>query len=118
MDVENLEFFKERLEKMRDELESESEMTVHNMQEESTLYPDPTDRAALESEHITTLRIRDRERKLLVKVDAALERIANGTFGECEDCGGEIGIERLKIRPVTTLCIQCKSDRELEEKHK
>ena len=103
-----LQQIKLRLEEMQAEIVGESEETVHGMQEESTLYPDPNDRASLETEHINNLRIRDRERKLLGKVEEALERVENNTFGYCEECGNEIGKERLLIRPVTTFCVVCK----------
>ena len=76
---------------------------------------DPTDRAALESDRNFLLRMRDRERKLLTKISEAFERIEDGSYGRCEECGGEIGIERLKARPVTTLCIACKSAQEVRE---
>ena len=106
---------KVRLEEMQAEILGESEETVHAMQEESTLYPDPNDRASLETEHINNLRIRDRERKLLTKVEEALERVEKKTFGYCENCGSEIGEERLLIRPVTTYCIVCKETLEAAE---
>ncbi len=77
---------------------------------------DPTDRATLESDRNFVLRMRDRERKLLSKIDEAFARIEDGSYGRCEMCGGEIGIERLKARPVTTLCIECKSEQEARER--
>ena len=113
--AKQLKKFKVRLEEMQAELLGESEETVHAMQEESTLFPDPNDRASLETEHINNLRIRDRERKLLTKVEEALERVEKKTFGYCENCGSEIGEERLLIRPVTTYCIVCKETLEAEE---
>jgi DnaK suppressor protein len=79
-------------------------------------FPDPTDRASLEADRNFMLRIRDREHKLIKKIKKALERIDNGTFGICESCGEEIGIERLKARPVTSQCIECKSKEEALEK--
>ena len=115
MKEKQLEKFRVRLEEMQRELVGESEETVLAMQEESTLYPDPNDRASLETEHINNLRIRDRERKLLTKVQEALERIENKTFGICEECGNEIAKERLLIRPVTTFCVSCKESLEAEE---
>jgi DnaK suppressor protein len=75
-------------------------------------FPDPTDRALLESNRNFTLRLRDRDRKLVAKIKVALKRIENGTFGICEGCGGEIEEKRLLARPVTTLCIDCKTDEE------
>ncbi len=115
MQEKDLISFKQRLEKMRAELLDESDETVQDMREESTLYPDPSDRASMESEHINLLRIRDRERKLLGKIDEALERVKDNTFGLCEECGEEIGVERLQIRPVTTFCIRCKETLEAQE---
>ena len=113
--AKQLEKIKVRLEEMQADILGESEETVHGMQEESTLYPDPNDRASLETEHINNLRIRDRERKLLTKVQEALERVEKKTYGYCENCGSEIGEERLLIRPVTTYCIICKETLEAAE---
>ena len=107
--------FRERLDKMRSELEGDSEETVQEMREENNLYPDPSDRATSETEHINLLRIRDRERKLMSKIDEAIDRLSNGSFGICEECGEEIDIERLNIRPVTTFCIRCKETLEAQE---
>ncbi len=80
--------------------------------------PDPADRATLESDRNFTLRIRDRERRLIGKIKEALERIENGTYGICESCEEDISEKRLKARPVTTLCIDCKTKQEDEEKLK
>ena len=88
------------------------------MGEGRELFPDPTDRASLEDNRNLTLRIRDRERKLISKIDEALGRIEDGSYGRCEECGGEIGVERLRARPVTTLCIACKSQQEAEERRR
>jgi len=79
-------------------------------------FPDPTDRPSMEASRNSVLRIRDRERKLIFKIQEALQRLDNGEYGICEQCGEEIGIERLKARPVTTLCISCKSSQEIEER--
>jgi DnaK suppressor protein len=79
-------------------------------------FPDPTDRASLESDRNFLLRIKDRERKLIQKVKEALDRIDNGTFGICESCGRPISEKRLMARPVTTLCIECKTEREDQER--
>lgn len=79
-------------------------------------FPDMTDQAAAEVDKNFTLRLREREQKLLKKIDEALDRIANGTFGICENCGEEISLKRLKARPVTTYCIDCKTKQEEEEK--
>jgi len=79
-------------------------------------FPDPTDRASLEADRNFMLRIRDRENKLIKKIKKALDRIENGTFGMCEKCGEEISVKRLMARPVTTLCIDCKTKEEAFEK--
>jgi DnaK suppressor protein len=86
------------------------------MTAETTNFPDPNDRATQESDRSFELRIRDRERKLINKIKEALERIEEGTFGVCEMCEEEIGEARLKARPVTTLCIDCKMEQERKEK--
>ena len=86
------------------------------MTEQKENFPDPTDRATLESDRNFMLRIRDREHKLIKKIKKALERVENGTFGICESCGEEISVERLKARPVTTQCIECKTKEEALEK--
>jgi DnaK suppressor protein len=78
--------------------------------------PDTSDQASAEADQFFLLRLREREQKLLKKIDEALDRIANNTYGICERCGGEIGYKRLKARPVTTLCIDCKTKQEEEEK--
>jgi DnaK suppressor protein len=112
----DLTLFRKLLEERKRELLQEAERAVGTMNNESDeAYADPTDRAALESDRNFLLRMRDRERKLIGKIDEAVERIGVGTYGRCEECGGEIGIERLKARPVTTLCIQCKSAQEERE---
>jgi DnaK suppressor protein len=100
----------------RQELLSEAERTLGGMTKSKENFPDPTDRASLESDRNAMLRIRDRERKLIAKIDDALKRISDGSYGLCEECGGPIGLERLKARPVTTLCIGCKSDQEAQER--
>jgi DnaK suppressor protein len=79
-------------------------------------FPDMTDQASVEADQNFTLRLREREQKLLKKIDEALERIGNGTFGICESCGEEISLKRLEARPVTTLCIECKTRQEADEK--
>ena len=107
--------FRERLNSRRQELLDEAGRTVSGMTDTKENFPEPADRAAVESERNAILRIRDRERKLIAKIDAALERIEDGTYGVCEQCGERIGRERLKARPVTTLCIDCKADQEAEE---
>jgi len=113
-----LEFFRELLNERIDELLSQANETVSGMTSHKENLPDPSDRATLESDRNFTLRIRDRERKLIGKIKEALERIELGTYGICEDCGEEISTERLKARPVTTLCIDCKKTQETEERVK
>ncbi|MGH7857339.1 MAG: RNA polymerase-binding protein DksA [Candidatus Binatia bacterium] len=116
MNKRDLEFFRELLQERRVELLREAERTVDGMVDDKENTPDPTDRASLESNRNFELRIRDRERKLVSKIDEALKRIDDGSYGMCEECEESIGVERLKARPVTTLCIDCKSVQEAEEK--
>ncbi len=113
-----LNYFRELLKERLDELLSEANKTVTGMTNHKENLPDPSDRASLESDRNFTLRIRDRERKLIGKIKDALDRIENGSYGICEECGEEISAERLKARPVTTLCIECKKRQENEEKLK
>jgi RNA polymerase-binding transcription factor len=110
-----IEFFRNLLNQRMQELRSEAGKTVENMDEDEN-FPDPTDRASMESSRNSVLRIRDRERKLIFKIQEALTRLDDGNYGVCEQCGEEIGIERLKARPVTTLCIECKSSQEIAER--
>ena len=116
MDKELLDHFKLKLENMSHELLSEAEKTIHEMTDHTDNYPDPTDRATAESDRNFELRIRDRERKLLSKIKSALERIESNTYGICDDCGEDIDVQRLEARPVTTLCIECKTQQENTEK--
>lgn len=116
MDQKDLEMFRTRLNQMLDDILQKGEETIVDMTDDREVYADPADRATAESDRSFTLRLRDRERKLIKKIQAALQRIENGTFGECEECGEEIGVPRLKARPVTTLCINCKSMQEEDEK--
>ncbi len=116
MEKETLEKFREQLLQKRDEILNEAGRTLSDMTDQNENVPDPNDRATIESGRSFELRIRDRERKLLSKIELALERIEEGEFGICEDCGDEIGIKRLEARPVTTLCIECKTARETKER--
>ena len=116
MNKKLLEEFRTLLQTQMDELLDEAGKTVSDMTEEKTNFPDPTDRASLESDRNFELRIRDRERKLINKIRQALERIEDKTFGQCESCEELIGAERLRARPVTTLCIDCKTEQERQEK--
>jgi len=115
-DAEKLEYFRNILLEEMKALRGEADKTVTEMTADSSNFPDPTDRATQESDRNFELRIRDRERKLINKIKDALERIDNGEFGICEECGEEISDARLKARPVTTLCINCKIDEEQKEK--
>ncbi len=108
--------FQRLLLERRRELLHEAERTVGGMTASKENFPDPTDRALLESDRNALLRIRDRERKLIAKIDDALQRIQVGEYGLCESCGEPIGIDRLRVRPVTTLCIRCKESQEADER--
>ena len=116
MKKKQLDYFREILRERFQELVAEAEKTVTGMTTAKDNYPDPTDRASLESDRNFMLRIRDRERKLLSKITSALDRIESGDYGICEMCGDDIGEKRLKARPVTTLCIACKKKQEAMEK--
>jgi DnaK suppressor protein len=116
MKKKDLKFFNEHLAKRLEDLLDQADDTVSGMTDPKENFPDPTDRASHEANRNFMLRIRDREHKLIKKIKKALLRIENGTFGICEQCEEEISIERLKARPVTTQCIDCKSKEEALEK--
>ncbi len=116
MEVEKLDYFRNILAEEMKTLLSEAGKTVTEMNSDSSNFPDPTDRATQESDRNFELRIRDRERKLINKIKDALDRIDNGEFGVCEECGDEISEARLKVRAVTTLCINCKMEAEQKER--
>jgi len=116
MKKQDLEFFKNLLTKRLAELVSHADGTVSGMTKPKENFADPTDRASHEAERSFELRIRDREHKLIKKIKKTLIRIENGTFGLCDTCEEEISIERLKARPVTTQCIDCKTREEDMEK--
>ena len=116
MKKKEIDFFKEQLNNLLEELLSQADETVSGMTSPKENFPDPTDRASLEADRNFMLRIRDRESKLILKVKKALARIENSTFGICETCGEDISFERLKARPVTTQCIDCKTKEENLEK--
>lgn len=118
MKPEKLQTFRYLLTQKMNELLDEAEKTVTDMTTGKENFPDPNDRASLESDRNFELRIRDRERKLLAKIQEAIKRIDDGVFGMCEDCTGPISEKRLLARPVTTLCIDCKTKREKIEKLK
>jgi DnaK suppressor protein len=115
---EKMQAFKKLLNQKINELLSEAGKTVSEMTSGKENYPDPNDRASLESDRNFELRIRDRERKLIMKMQEAIKRIDDGTFGICEVCSGPISEKRLMARPVTTLCIDCKTKQEKMEKLK
>jgi DnaK suppressor protein len=112
MDQQDLQYFRQLPSDMLEEAQHNGDSTIEDLTISNELFADPADRASAESDRAFTLRIRDRERRLIRKIQAALQRIDDGTFGECEECGEEIGVARLKARPVTKLCINCKSRQE------
>jgi DnaK suppressor protein len=116
MNERQLEHFRNILVAWKRELMEEVDRTVHHMQDEASNFPDPNDRATQESEFGLELRTRDRERKLLKKIDSAIERIDDGTYGYCEETGEEIGLRRLEARPVATLSVEAQERRELAER--
>lgn len=116
MKKKDREYFKKLLTERLESLLDRADDTVSGMTTPKENFPDPTDRATLESDRNFMLRIRDREHKLIKKIKKALQRIDNDNFGICESCGEEISINRLKARPVTTQCIECKSKEEALEK--
>jgi len=116
MKKKDLEQFREDLVNQLEELLGHADDTVSGMTTPKENFPDPTDRASLEADRNFMLRIRDRESKLIKKIKKTLERIDTGTFGICEKCGENISIKRLKARPVTAQCIECKTKEEAVEK--
>lgn len=116
MNDKQLAYFREKLLQWRAELEEESLKTLHHLQEEPHNEPDVNDRASTETDWAIELRTRDRERKLIVKIDEALERIRNGSYGFCEETGIPIGIARLEARPIATLCLEAQEQHERMER--
>ncbi len=116
MKKKELKLLTEKLKAWKEELVHEATRTVDGMTTEKAQFADPTDRASMETDRNFLLRIRDRERKLITKIDSALERVEDGTFGLCDECGEGIEFKRLEARPVATLCIECKTKQEEEEK--
>ncbi len=116
MEHKVLDSFRKQLEEKRADILKEAERTLAELNDQSGNIPDPNDRASAESGRSFELRIRQREQKLLSKIDEALQRIEDGNFGECDSCGELIGLKRLEARPVTTLCIECKTAQESKEK--
>ncbi len=116
MNEAQIEHFRSILENWKSELMQEVDRTVHHMQDDAANFPDPNDRATQESEFGLELRTRDRERKLIKKIDESLASLDTGEYGFCESCGIDIGLRRLEARPTATLCIDCKTLDEIREK--
>ncbi|MEE9396846.1 MAG: RNA polymerase-binding protein DksA [Methylococcales bacterium] len=116
MDDNQTEHFRNILKSWKGQLMEEVDRTVHHMQDDAANFPDPNDRATQESEFSLELRTRDRERKLIRKIDEALTSLDSGDYGFCETCGIEVGVRRLEARPTATLCIDCKTLDEIREK--
>ena len=117
MSDEQLSHFREILLNWKRELMEEVDRTIHHLQDEPSNFPDPNDRATQESEFGLELRTRDRERKLLRKIDSALARVEDGSYGFCEETGEEIGLRRLEARPIATLCLEAQERHEMTERH-
>lgn len=115
MNAQQLEFFRRRLTDLEKELRANADQTTVNLRE-TTVVLDPADRATIEEEHALELRTRDRERKLLKKVQAAIKRIDDGDYGYCEETGDPIGVARLMARPTATLSLEAQQRRELKQK--
>ena len=116
MSAKQLAHFRKILETLKKELSEDIDRTVHTMQDEATVFADPNDRASQETDIAIELRNRDRERKLIKKIEETIDRIDCGDYGYCAACGVEIGIKRLEARPTATLCIDCKTLEEVREK--
>ena len=116
MDEAQRKHFESILKNWKAELMHEVDRTVHYMQDDAANFPDPNDRATQESEFSLELRTRDRERRLIRKIDESLKALESGDYGFCESCGVDIGIRRLEARPTATLCIDCKTLDEIREK--
>ncbi|MPZ45390.1 MAG: RNA polymerase-binding protein DksA [Betaproteobacteria bacterium] len=116
MNPRQLAHFRNILDALKTELSKDIDRTVHTMQDEATIFADPNDRASQESDMALELRNRDRERKLIKKIEETIGKIDAGEYGYCESCGIEIGLRRLEARPTATLCIDCKTLEEIREK--
>ncbi|MBL8373515.1 RNA polymerase-binding protein DksA [Accumulibacter sp.] len=116
MNSDQLAHFRGILEALKLELMEDIERTVHTMKDEATVFADPNDRASQETDIAIELRNRDRERKLIKKIEETITRIDSGDYGYCAACGVEIGIKRLEARPTAMLCIDCKTLEEVREK--
>ena len=116
MNARQRDYFRKKLNAWKDEILRESRGTLENLQEESTNHPDMADRASSESDRALELRTRDRQRKLISKIDAAIKRIDDGTYGYCEETGEPIGLARLDARPIATLSLEAQEMHERREK--
>ncbi|HRP75612.1 MAG TPA: RNA polymerase-binding protein DksA [Rhodocyclaceae bacterium] len=116
MSEKQLAHFRAMLESIRREMMEDIDRTVHTMQDEATVFADPNDRASQESDMALELRNRDRERRLIKKINETLARIEDGEYGYCDSCGVEIGLKRLEARPTANLCIDCKTLEEIRER--
>lgn len=116
MNVRQQEYFRRKLEAWKDDILKESRETLDNLQEESQNHPDVADRASSESDRALELRTRDRQRKLIGKIDSALRRIDDGTYGYCDETGDPIGLARLDARPIATLSLEAQENHERREK--
>jgi DnaK suppressor protein len=116
MNEKQLDHFRKILNAWKGELSQDIDRTVHTMQDEVTMFADPNDRASQESDMALELRNRDRERKLIKKIDETLGKINANEYGYCDSCGVEIGLKRLEARPTATLCIDCKTLDEIRER--
>jgi DnaK suppressor protein len=116
MNSDQKEHFKSLLDDWKKELMEEVDRTVSHMKDEAANFPDPADRASQEEEFSLELRTRDRERKLIKKIDETVQKIENDDYGYCETCGVDIGIRRLEARPTATLCVDCKTLAEIKER--
>lgn len=116
MEQHDLDYFRKLLNDMLAEAQEKGEATIEDMTDGAEVFADPADRATAESDRSFTLRLRDRELKLIKKIQSALARLEAGEYGICDECGADISVPRLKARPVTKLCIDCKSRQEEEER--
>ena len=116
MNAKQLAHFRKMLESWKAELSQDIDTTLHSMQDEQTVFADPNDRATQESDMALELRNRDRERKLIKKINETIAKIDSGDYGYCDSCGVEIGLDRLQARPTATLCIDCKTLEEIRER--
>lgn len=115
MEHNDIEYFRKMLSTMLEDARQNGDSTIEELTGGNEVFADPADRATAESDRAFTLRLRDRERRLIHKIQAALKRIEDGTYGICEECGEDISLARLRARPVTRLCINCKARQEEDE---